>query len=213
MEKLEKENKMPFDYAVITALITIHAAAEKAKQMTDFINQPENVFLKNNIKFKKIWRNIQNGLQNRLFNIFLAKKRGVANQSDLDMLKETCKKSSENIKGSLDILDINVQRYLTFHECSCENAISCMLIVGTLLNHADGIWEFTVCNDFTKTIISNIRPAQEYRHFKEACILSRCLPEDLRYMDDVNIRNCITVLADKIGESAGKYFYKKEFTN
>lgn len=207
--KSNNKEKMPFDYAVITALITIHSALEKAKNMDELINQSENVYLKNNIKFKKVWRNIKNGLQNRLFNIFLAKKRGVANQQDLDMLKDTCKKSSANIQDTINILDINIQRYLTFHECACENAISCMLIVGTLLNHADGIWEFSVCNEFTKSIINNIRPAQEYRHFKEACVLSQCLPEDLRYMDDVNIRNCITVLADKIGESAEKYFYKK----
>lgn len=209
MEENE-EKKLPFPYVAATVLFTLHFALNEAEKVETILKQDENDFLNKNFKFKKSWKTVVNGLKNRLQNLFLANKYSKNTQKDLNDLKKSCEIAQKETKEIMDKLTICCQNYLSYNDCVCESAITKIIIVGTLLNHATGIWEHTPVNSITESIVKKLNPEQEYRHFKEACVLANVLPDDVSYMDDINIKNCIIILADKLGECACKEFYESK---
>lgn len=205
---MTEEKKMPFAYVASTVLFTLYFALDEAEKVTKIIKEPENSFLNKNREFKKSWRILIYGLRNRLQNIFTAPRGSKSSQKDLDNLKKSCKLAKEEVSEIMQKLTICCQNYLTYNDCVCESAITKIIIVGTLLNHADGIWEYTEVNSYTQQIADKLRPVIEYRYFHEACKLSKVLPDDINYMADPSIKNCIVILADKLGECAIKDFYE-----
>jgi len=206
----EETIKMPFEYVLTTALISMAVAQREAKDVMPMINEdPDAEFLLKNWRFKKVWGQVVNGLDARMNMLFTPWAHRMIPQDSLTDIKRMLGEIVDELQQYTAILKVCLQKHLSYHDCVCEKIIAKMLVCGTMLMHANSVGKHI--DRPTELLLMEVErytPRAEYHHFTQAADLSKLLPqdEDFKYMEDMDIHNAFCVLADKIGYLAIKKF-------
>lgn len=213
----ETEKKFPFEVCATQSLMAQRIALaeiENIKKEVETLNEP---WLNRCIWFKKYLRFTKNGLTQRQTHLFNINARNtMATSADFATVQKLLDDVVSGLQPNITMLKRCLAKYASFNDCAYEKLISLFLTVGTMLSHAVDVFDLMVSPyEYIKegfdiySTVKRIKPEQELHNFNVAVHNTNIMPDDIEYMKDMDVRNSVLILADRMGKEFVEKFTAK----
>lgn len=205
---MKEDNKtFPFEVCATQSLMAQRIALNEIEKIREEVADINEKWLSQCHWFKKYLRFTENGLKSRQVHLFNVNARNTtATDADYKLVQRLLDDVVKGLQPNIEMLKRSLARYASFNDCAYEKLIALFLTVGTLLHHAVEVFDL-VDNPLGYLqegfniygTINRIKPAQELHNFSTAVGYTHIMPTDIEYMQDINVKNSVLILADRMG--------------
>ena len=201
--------RLPFEVCATQSLMAQTVALTEARKIKSALDK---IGEKRLIKMHPFRHGIAltiNGLESRISNLYQTNARYNNNAAkDIAIVKSLLADITNDLQPEIDRLKRCIFKYASFNDCIYEDLIALFMVIGTMLHHAVEVFDL-VDNPYrylregfdvyrTK---ERIRPEREYKNFVDAVTATKIVPSDLNFFDDMDVHNCVVIIADKMGKA------------
>lgn len=217
MKDADGKLSFPFEVVATQSLMAQRIALreiDSIRKEVESINEP---CLTRCYWFNKYLKFTANGLTQRQTHLFNINARNTAaTDKDYKIVQQLLDEVIEGLQPEVKMLNRCLAKYISFNECTYEKLISLFLTVGTMLRHAVDVfdliespWEYIKQGYNIYSTVDRIKPQQELQNFTKAVKYTNIMPDDIDYMSDMDVHNCVVIIADKMGKEFVSKFTKK----
>lgn len=214
---MEDKKTFPFEVCATQSLMAQRIALKEIKNVKAEVKEIDEPWLNRCHWFKKYLKFTENGLTQRQVHLFNVNARNTtATASDYKLVQKLLDDVVDGLTPDIEMLKRCLARCASFNDCAYEKLISLFLTIGTLLHHAVEVFELINSPyDYIKegyniySTINRIKPEHELHNFNTAVHYTNIMPTDIEYMEDINVKNSVLILADKMGKEFVSKFTAK----